>query len=644
MFFNNKNSRGVVLVEILIYTAILGVSGALLGGIFTNTQRISNRQTASNEVVSQMNFISQTIQKYVRSSSLIDVASTTSETILSLRMQDETTGSTTIYASGGTVYIRQGTAAPVPLSNEKVTVSQLEFTKISSPKAHDSVLVDMTVEYNSENSQLTFSKTLTSIIGRVNAAVFDSDLVPGANDTYSLGLTTPRAWKNAYFSGNVGIGTVAPSEGLHILNKDVLITQDSGGTGDTDVIVSSYSNKPAIRLKYGGSDVFSIKNGGYGVDFGIYEDNSTARLYIKDGGNVGIGTTTPLTVLSMIGVKDAATLRISSSGSFTNTTGGDNLGAISFFSNEGSNASSVGEMSRIQSISGPGDWDGGGGTPGHIAFLTTPSNTPGSTPTEKMRITNAGNVGVGTTTPASILHVVGTTPTVTIGSGNSGSTAGKLVVNMYTAGMARPITLDAGANLISQPSTLAIQGNNLTLKYHNGSAYAAGVTLAQTSGFVGIGTTTPVAALTLARSDQDSMLRIIARAEQNIYHVSLSENYDPTASFTITQRSNVILQSNFDGSNIVLMPSSGNVGIGTTDTGSYKLHVNGSVKTEGVVQFGYTKIYETNSATGQSCDDRCNDSYVSGQCIKAFTYEAQQQAKACSTTGNSVCLCAAGNY
>jgi hypothetical protein len=75
------------------------------------------------------------------------------------------------------------------------------------------------------------------------------------------------------------------------------------------------------------------------------------------------------------------------------TTAGTGIGAISFSGDDGTNWL---EAARIES-----QLDATGGTndmPGRLVFSTTADGA--STPTERMRITNAGNVGIGTTPTA----------------------------------------------------------------------------------------------------------------------------------------------------------------------------------------------------------------------------------------------------
>jgi|GEM_PF-5326576 len=77
---------------------------------------------------------------------------------------------------------------------------------------------------------------------------------------------------------------------------------------------------------------------------------------------------------------------------------GNSVGAITF---KGYDGNSYEESASIRSLvdGTPGDGD----MPGSLAFSTTPDGT--ATRVERMRIDNAGNVGIGTTSPAGLTHI-----------------------------------------------------------------------------------------------------------------------------------------------------------------------------------------------------------------------------------------------
>jgi hypothetical protein len=92
-----------------------------------------------------------------------------------------------------------------------------------------------------------------------------------------------------YNSGNVGIGTTTPSYRLHI-------SGDNTATG----------GYPLIKLQntQAGGHSYWLYSGANGAasDFGIYDENTGGfGLYIKGTGNVGIGTTTPNDKLDVAG-------------------------------------------------------------------------------------------------------------------------------------------------------------------------------------------------------------------------------------------------------------------------------------------------------------------------------------------------------
>jgi len=80
--------RGFSLIEILIYTAIIGIVGSLFSGILVSVVRIQNRQNSVTEVNQQLNFVMSNIQRLVRDSGLIEIDAGSATGTLKLRMRD----------------------------------------------------------------------------------------------------------------------------------------------------------------------------------------------------------------------------------------------------------------------------------------------------------------------------------------------------------------------------------------------------------------------------------------------------------------------------------------------------------------------------------------------------------------------------
>lgn len=205
IIYNKHSKNGFSLAEILIYTGILAIVGTLFSGILITVTKVQNRQTASNEVNSQLNFILQTIQRLVRDSSLIEITAGSPAASLKLRMQDPIKDPTIISLSGKKALIQEGSSDPTSLTTDSVNVDLLQFIKFSNYPGHDTVQVDLTISYNTQNLERNFSKSLTSAIARVSAATFDSDIIPGSDNSYNVGLSSSR-WQNLNLSGNLTAG------------------------------------------------------------------------------------------------------------------------------------------------------------------------------------------------------------------------------------------------------------------------------------------------------------------------------------------------------------------------------------------------------------------------------------------------------
>lgn len=181
--------------------------------------------------------------------------------------------------------------------------------------------------------------------------------------------------------GNVGIGTSSPSAKLHISSGDLITEGVSGGGVFNNLYVVTTSAD--ARNWAMGASVASFG------DFAIRQSNAkdgnpvssgTTRFYISNSGNVGIGTTSPDGTL----VLSAGTAGTASTGGYIGLTTGTNSSKV--------------RGAGIEAFTTDTGNDHG------LRFYT---NAAASSPSERMRITSGGNVGIGTTSPSEKLEVNG---------------------------------------------------------------------------------------------------------------------------------------------------------------------------------------------------------------------------------------------
>ncbi|MCA9939842.1 MAG: hypothetical protein KC418_14460 [Anaerolineales bacterium] len=120
---------------------------------------------------------------------------------------------------------------------------------------------------------------------------------------------------NLYSDGtNFGVGTSSPTANLHVLNSasDVrLLLQSSGPplSGSAQYVADAAAGQPAgLILREGGTSHWNIYNQTQG-DLRIFSyqfGNGADVFSIKPAGNVGIGTTNPLSRLAVSGLPNSA--------------------------------------------------------------------------------------------------------------------------------------------------------------------------------------------------------------------------------------------------------------------------------------------------------------------------------------------------
>ena len=254
--------------------------------------------------------------------------------------------------------------------------------------------------------------------------------------------------------GKIGIGTTSPTGKLDVREDNVTISTSNSMSDGIRGLKISGSNA-GIEL-VGSGDDWWVSALGSGLS--IYDTTANAyRLKILNNGNVGIGTTSPVSKLDVRGRTD---VNIGGEGLYFKA-GGDtaNNGRSLEFSSS-SNNGSFGALHTINAISGNG-----------VIALATSSS-------ERMRIDNSGNVGIGTDSPTAKLEVDGN---VKIGDGTTGATFTKSGNDFLIQG----VDVDGNAW-----NSIHLKADSLT-----------GLYIEKDTNNVGIGTDSPAATLDVASSN-----------------------------------------------------------------------------------------------------------------------------------------------
>ncbi|MCL4399916.1 type II secretion system GspH family protein [Patescibacteria group bacterium] len=238
-----KDKKAFSLVELLVYVAIFAVSAVFLVAILTTFTRIQLRQGAMNEVNHQISFVSDVVKQLVQNSSLIDMTDNVTTSTLNLRMASSSLDPTSVYASGTTIYLDQGSSSPVALTNSSVNVTNFSVTKYENPGGAAIVQMNVSMSYNNPNPSSQFTQSLQVAVARISAATFDSSIYPASSTSLDLGsLANP--WGNGYFSGNVNVsGIVYSGSGV----SGATAMKANGNVGFTS------SNQGLILMAPGGS-------------------------------------------------------------------------------------------------------------------------------------------------------------------------------------------------------------------------------------------------------------------------------------------------------------------------------------------------------------------------------------------------------
>lgn len=345
--------------------------------------------------------------------------------------------------------------------------------------------------------------------------------------------------KNGFFTGNVGIGTTDPDANLHVGSgigtKSIKIKSGGGASGD--LIFDSASNEGMVRYEHT-------------TDSMRLHTNGSEKMRIDSSGNVGIGANDPKGLLDINASDKDALVDLSNAEGYAivvrNNSTTDKGNGIAFTNDDADHVG--GAILHI---------DKGSNNLGDLAFYT--KETSAGSPQERMRIGSSGNVGIGTTSPASRFHV------------NTAS-SGDEALRLQNAGGVERVRVELGsgtAQIIGDNSLFTIRSTDGSLAFDTSSNERMRI---DSNGNVGIGNTNPSHNLTLGSATStgttSARLKVYRGAddsgqnlEMGFNHITVTRDSNPLSS---AQSTFSIKQKGSDGERVAIqVDTSGNVGIGT---------------------------------------------------------------------------------
>lgn len=303
-------------------------------------------------------------------------------------------------------------------------------------------------------------------------------------------------------NGRIGIGTASPNEFVEINGGNVRINNTNGGEGIRFRSTSGTGNKTALYfVNNAGTEKWRMiqdmsANGTDDLRF-TSNNNSTNVLALLQSGNVGIGTTTPASKLDVeggisIGATYSGTTAAPTNGAIVEGDVGIGTATPDLHGNWGSThrlltvaTATASKHAVIQLLGGSGAAGSinfgnqtirhsavGSIDGSHLGFYTNNSNS-GTTLAERMRITSTGNIGIGTSSPASKFDVEGG---VSIGATYSGTTAaptnGAIIEGNVGIGTSSPAVILHSAINSSQTTYSSASASDIGLAIQNTNSTA----------------------------------------------------------------------------------------------------------------------------------------------------------------------------
>jgi hypothetical protein len=346
---------------------------------------------------------------------------------------------------------------------------------------------------------------------------------------------------DSYFTGNVGIGMSSPNYLLDLSKTAVAVDTYSGI--NLQASNYGYTIEGGLTQNIGGELIFSSNSLG----------TKTPRVKFAANGNVGIGTNSPSTPLTIERAtnSDEPSLYLDTAGGAAGSVGMGNTSTIGPFlmGNTNPDGTVRGAYSACRML-----FNGLG-----FSFQTSDETSGARTFDDKMKILINGNVGINTTSPGQKLHLNETGSTSVFAQWSNNGQGKNSYLGLTSAGM------------------FAMQTND-NIAFYTGASYTERMRITS-DGMVGIGMTPSTAGsstymLQMYNPGSQCLLSIGNGTSGNGPLNGLVIGNDTNAAY-ITNREATPLYFGTSDANRMVILAGGNVGIGIT-TPQTTLQVNGT--------------------------------------------------------------------
>lgn len=201
----------------------------------------------------------------------------------------------------------------------------------------------------------------------------------------------------------------------------------------------------------------------------------SGAMFVSSSGRVGMGTTNPISGLHMNESSSIVTL------SKTVSALSSSVGALEWRNNHASSGVVWAKIDAVTLGTSANPWD--------YSNITFSTWNGFNSLAEKMRITNAGNVGIGTVNPIATLNVSGSLKVS--GPTKSGFAAGVATLGLFNSSSAVMFT-NGDSDYGTMFGTLNTGVGWIQQQRSDGTATAYNLLLQPNGGIIGIGTTSPL--------------------------------------------------------------------------------------------------------------------------------------------------------